>query len=174
MSMFKSQVKFVGKHAVILQKYCKDKGSDQDISFVVSNNEGENKSIYLFSRRIDLYMVAAMLGIICKKSVEIDEDKSITTSASIFADVFTGCRSDLERIYHHMVLSGDLTKSADARIKEAFSIMPDEKCNEEQHKFENYVRGGLEIFDDIFKNCKTYEDVCNAIYNLKEKLDNPE
>lgn len=170
MSMFKNQIKFVGKHAVILQKYCKDKGSEQDMSFEVSNNSGETKVIYLFETRINCYMVAGMLGILNKRTAEIDNDKNITTVANIFAEVLEKNRSNLERMYHHMILSEDNELSPDAKIKKAFSIIPDEKCDEEQHKLENFVRGGLEILDEIFSKCKTYEDVCNAMFDIKDML----
>ena len=58
--------------------------------------------------------------------------------------------------------------SIDDSIKKAFSI---NKLNEdaEQEKLEDYVRGGLEIIDEIFSGCKTYEDVANCIIDLKDR-----
>lgn len=170
-AMFKKQVRFYGKHALIMQKYCKDKGGEQDVQFVISNNEGKvNEHFYIFETRIEIYMVAAMLGIINRSAVEEDNDKK--TYSSIMADMIDRQRKKLERIYQYMILSDDSIESADSKIKKAFSIIPtDEECDIQQHKLENYVRGGLEIIDEYFKNCKTYEDICNAILEMNSDLD---
>lgn len=171
-SMFKKQVRFYGKHAAIMQKYCKDKGGEQEVPFSISNNDGKNiDHFYIFETRIQIYMVAAMLGIINKASVEEDTDKSIYSS--IMSEMIEKQRRKLERIYQYMILSDDSLGSADAKIKKAFSIIPtDEECDVQQHKLENHVRGGLEIIDNYFKECKTYEDICNAILELNASISN--
>ncbi len=168
MSMFSKQIRFTGKHAAILQKYSKDKGGDQDIPFKVSNNDGVEKTISLFDTKIQCYMVAAMLGIIKNRTADIDKN---LPNANIFVDVLNKKRSSLERIYHHMILSENNDDSIDSKVKKAFSIVPDEKADEEQKKLEDYVRGGLEILDEYFCECKSYEDVCNAMYELSEICD---
>lgn len=169
-SMFKKQIRLYGKHALIMQKYCKDKGGDQDVSFAISNNENKtNEHFYIFETRIEIYMVAAMLGILNKSSV--DEDSDNKAYSSIMADMLDKQRPKLERIYRYMVLSDDSIKSSDAKIKRAFSIIPtDEECDAQQKKLENYVRGGLEIIDHYFKDCTTYEDICNAVIEMNASL----
>ncbi len=170
MAMFRKNIRFIGKHAEILQKYSKDKGAETNVSFMISNQSGEVKNIYIFETRLYCYMVAGMLGIINNKSVEEDRENK-NMSATIFAEILNNNQQNLERLYHHMVLSENNELSVDGKIKKAFSIVPDDKCDEEQHKLENYVRGGLEIIDEVFKDCKTYEDICNAFYSFKEMLD---
>lgn len=169
--MFKNPIRFTGKHALILQKYSKDKGSEQDIPFQVSNNSGETKSIYIFDTRLHCYMVAGMLGIIENRKADIDTNKSNNATATIFADILDKQRPNLERMYHQMVLAHNEELSADAKIKKAFSIIPDDLCDSEQKKLEDYVRGGLEIIDEMFSTCRTYEDVCNKMYEFNELLD---
>ena len=170
MAMFKTQVRLYGKHAAIMQKYCSYKGGEQANPMVISNNDGEQKPFYLFDTRIGIYMVGAMLGIIYKKQAEEDSNKSI--SATIMVEMLEKERPNLERIYHHMILSENPEMSADAKIKNAFTIaQTDEKWSSEQHRLENYVRGGLEMIDDIFKNSKNYEDVCNGVFKLNKLLD---
>lgn len=170
MSMFSKQIRFTGRHAAILQKYSKDKGGDQDIPFKVSNNDGLEKTISIFDTKIQCYMVAGMLGIIKNRKSEIDNDKNYP-NANIFADVLNKKRASLDRIYHHMILSESSDESIDAKVKKAFSIVPDDRCDQEQKKLEDYVRGGLEILDELFGECKSYEDVCNAIYELSDMID---
>lgn len=169
-AMFKKQVRFYGRHALIMQKYCKDKGGDQEVAFPITNNDGKTiEHFYVFETRIGIYMVAAMLGIINKSKIEEDSDKKIYSS--IMADMLDKQRKKLERIYQYMILSDDSLGSADAKIKKAFSLIPtDEECDAQQHELENYVRGGLEIIDSYFKDCKTYEDICNAILEMNSSL----
>lgn len=167
--MFKKLIRFYGKHADIMQKYCKDKGGEQEVKFSVSNNSGETKDIYIFENRVHIYLVGGMLGII--KNRQADIDKSTSTYSSIMPEILDKQRTNLERMYHHMVLAEDSGLDADARIKKAFSLQKtDEECDEEQKRLENYVRGGLEIIDEIFRNAQTYEDVCNGIFELRDLL----
>lgn len=168
MPMFKKQIRIFGKHAEIMQKYCRDKGTEQDIPFIITEN-GENKKNYIFETRIGIYMVAAMLGIVNKKSVL--PDKSSDASATIMVEIIDKQRENLMRIYQHMILSEESITSTDAKIKKAFSIdMSDEECEEAEKHIEDYVRGGLEIIDDIFRNCKSYEDICNSIIELNSQI----
>ncbi len=171
-SMFKKQIRLYGKHALIMQKYCKDKGGEQDVPFPISNNEGKiNEHFYIFETRIEIYMIAAMLGILYKKEVEEDQEKK--PYSSIMMDMVEKQRKNLERIYQYMILSDDSIDSYDGKIKKAFSLIPtDEESEKQQLKFENFVRGGLEIIDEIFKECKNYEDICNAIIEMNASLDN--
>ena len=169
--MFKKLVRFYGKHADIMQKYCKEKGSEQDISFIVSNNSGEYKNIYIFENRVNIYLVAGMLGVINQRQSDID--RSTPTYSSIMPEMLDKQRQHLERLYQHMIFSEQNNLDADEIIKKAFTVKKtDEECDEEQKRLENYVRGGLEIIDDIFKNCHSYEDICNAMFALKEQLPN--
>ena len=172
MAMFKKLIRFYGKHADIMQKYCKDKGGEQDVSFIVSNNGGEQKNIYIFENRINIYLVGGMLGIIKQKKADVD--KSTSTYSSIMPEMLEKQRANLERMYHHMVLTESNALSPDAKIKDAFSVnKTDQQWDEEQKKLEDYVRGGLEIIDGIFGQCKTYEDVCNAMFELKDLVNLP-
>ena len=169
MAMFEKLIRFYGKHADIMQKYCKDKGGDQEVKFTVSNNSGEMKDIYIFENRVHIYLVGGMLGIL--KQRQSDVDRSTSTYSSIMPEILSKQRENLIRMYHHMILSESDGLDADAKIKKAFTVKKtDEECDEEQKRLESYVRGGLEIIDEIFSDCKTYEDVCNAMFELKNIL----
>ena len=170
MAMFEKLVRFYGKHALIMQKYCKDKGGDQEVSFIVSNNTGESKNIYIFDSRVHIYMVGGMLGILNHRKAEVDKSNSIYSS--IMPEMLGKQRSNLMRIYHHMVLSEHNLLDIDAKVKDAFSLnKTDEEWDACQHLLENYVRGGLEIIDEIFGKCQSYEDVCNAMFELRDIVD---
>lgn len=165
--MFTKQIRFYGKHADIMRKYSKDKQGADAQHFTVINNSGEKKVIYLFETILQCYMVAAMLGIINKRTAEVDTSKS-TSTANIFADILIKNKGYLERIYHHLILSEKGNLTADGIIKKAFTINKGEQDELEEKRLESYVRGGLEIIDEKFSSCQTYEDVANAIIDLNE------
>ena len=166
--MFTKQIRFYGKHADIMRKYSKDKQGADAQHFIVTNNSGEKKVIYLFDTILQCYMVAAMLGIINKRTADIDNTKTSST-ANIFADILIKNKPTLERIYQHMVLSEESDLSVDGLVKKAFTINKGDQDDIEEKRLEAYVRGGLEIIDEKFNSCQTYEDVANAILDLNEE-----
>ena len=108
-------------------------------------------------------MTAAMVGIISKKTAPVDNNRDKT--ANIFADILAKKRDNLIRIYRHMVLSENDEETVDGTIKKAFSIS-NSNSDEAEAKIESYVRGGLEIIDSYFCECKSYEDVANKIMDF--------
>lgn len=169
MGIFQGQIKIIGKHADIMQKYCKEKGSNQDISFRITNNDGESKVFYLFETRINIYMCAGMLGIIYNRKSDVD--KSTSTSSSVMTDMIGKQMENLLIMYRYMVL-GRTTDSPNDKIKRAFSLnKTDEEEQKELKELEDYVRGGLEIIDERFKDVKTYDDLAAKIFDLVVDLE---
>lgn len=161
--MFKKQIRLYGKYADIIRKYSKDKQGADEQHFLIDDNEGEEKNVYIFENILQCYMCAAMIGIINKKTMPQDSNRDKT--ANIFADILFKNRHNLMRIYQHMILSEDNEESIDSVIKRAFSINVSNP-DQEQEKFDGYVRGGLLIIDDWFNNCKSYEDVANQLIDF--------
>lgn len=161
--MFDKQIRITGIHADYIRKYSKDKQGENAAYFTLDNNEGKTDNYYIFDTILQCYMCAAMIGIIEKKSSPVDNTK--TTPANIFAEIINKNRGTLERIYHHMVISTYTDLGIDSRIKKAFSVDKENEAEEEE-RLNGYVRGGLEIINERFSNCKTFEDVANAIHDL--------
>lgn len=169
MEMFKNQIRFYGKHARIMKQYSKSTSAEAAVPYEVDNNEGKKEDKYIFDTLLQCYMVAGMLGIINKRREKPDSNKTI--DATIMADILNKKRNLLIRIYQHMVLTEDSGLSPDARVKKAFTVsMSDEESKQEQDRLEDYVRGGLEIIDEMFGGCLSYEDIARQVYSLKEKL----
>ncbi len=159
--MFKNQIRLYGKHAEYLKRYSRDKQAEEKYEFNVTALNGVTTPIYIFDTMIECYMVAAMIGIIEKRKSSEDKNKSIY--ANIMADTVYGRVDILKRISHFMILVDDsLDLSVDGKIKKAFSIdkEDDEQLEEEMNA---YVRGGLEIINEAFKDAETLEDVVNQI-----------
>ena len=156
--MFKSQISLYGKHAELLKKYSRDKQGEK-VVFSVTDNEGKQKEVFLFDNYIQGYMVSAMLGIYLRKSTPDDGNRS--SEATIFADILTKKKGDLDTIVEFMILT-EKEDNPDKKIREAFSI-DRENDAELERKVSGYVRGGLEVIDEWFGKCKTYEDIANQI-----------
>lgn len=147
-----------------------DKSSQRDVPFMVEDSNGKPHDIYIFDTRISCYMVATMLGIIHHKTSEVDNDQS-RKPANIMLEQIDSRRDELMRIYRHMVLSDATPENIDEKIKEAFAVtMSDEESDRAEKKMDSYARGGLELLDKMFCDCKTMEDVCNVILDLLEEI----
>ena len=170
--MFDNKIVLFGKHSEIIKKFSKERGTQNDVIFRIHNNDNEPRDIYLFDKYINCYMCAAMLGIIYNRKADADNNKN--ASATIFIDTVRSNKSNLDRIYQHMILSQNSEKSVDASIKDAFATVIN--SNEESYKelFDSYVRGGLELLDEKFGDSESYEDIANNIYSLKEMFENDE
>lgn len=159
--MFSSDIILTGKHAEILKKYATDKQGELQYEFIVLDNESIKKKIHLFDTMIQEYMCAAMLGIIEKKSVPAD--RSSSASATMFASVVIKNQNYLKRIVQFMLLSIEDVET-DQKIKDAFSINKNE--NYIQDQLNSFARGGLEIIDGYFNDCKTCLDVACKIKDI--------
>lgn len=164
--MFDKQIRIYGKHADIIRKYSKDKQGADEQHFLVDDNEGNSKNIYLFENILQCYMCAAMIGIISRKKADVDTNRDKT--ANIFADILIKNRANLLRIYQHMILMENSEGSVDGTIKKAFSINKT-NSDDEEAKVEAYVRGGLEIIDEYFSSCNSYEDVANKLMDFLDE-----
>lgn len=73
----------------------------------------------------------------------------------------------MQRIVKYMILSQYTNENADMLVKKAFSMKRDKDVDKQlEEELHSYVRGGLEILDDYFKNVKDYTDVANVIYQF--------
>ncbi len=156
--MFQSQISLYGKHAELLKKYSRDKQGEK-VLFVVTDNTGKEKEVFLFDNYIQGYMVSAMLGIFLKKTVQDDGNRS--SEAKIFADILAKKKGDLDTIVEFMLLTEN-DENIDRKIRNAFSLDRDNEI-ELERRLTGYVRGGLEVIDEWFGKCKTYEDIANQI-----------
>ncbi len=166
--MFSNPIRIYGIYSQIAKKYSKDNSNDKSEDFILIDNEGKKsieRKIYIFETLLDCYMTAMMLGIVNDKKEPEDSDKTIY--ATVFADILVKKREQLERIYQHMVLTRYVDLDVNARIKKAFSIIKEEDKKEELENLKSYMRGGLLIIDDYFKNCATIEDFCIKIIDFK-------
>lgn len=159
--MFKETIKIFGKHADIIKKYSKTSSAKEEILFQVTGLDGELKEVYIFNDYMEAYMIAAMVGIIENRKAEVDD--STPTSATIFTEVMEHRSHYLKNIVKYMILKEE-SEDVDLRIKKAFSMeKEDEEDKNLQKELDAYMRAGLEIINDYFKDCANYTDLGNEL-----------
>lgn len=175
--MFSSPIRLTGNHARILKKYSRptSASAEKREPFILLDTDGKKtteEEVYIFDTLIECALNATMLGIINNKKSQ--PDNSLNIDSTIFADILTKRNNDLERIFQHMVLSCYTELDIDSRIKKAFGLHKEEEKKSDLENFLSYLRGGLEIIDEYFKDCETLENLYNKLidFNNDYSLDN--
>lgn len=160
--MFENDYTITGKHATYL-KYLAVKNSKED-------DDATTSSARLFERYIDVYMNAAIWGLLYSKVSK--RDSSSDDRARVYADAFANERDNCVFLYRMVMLldkSVDLTP--DERVNRAFryDTQPEKAdvFHENMELFHDYVRGGIELMYEHFTDgCSTRDDYLNKVYEV--------
>lgn len=131
--LFKKEFEFTGKHSrMVSELWVKD---DPEHSF--------------FTRLIDLYVTAAVVGF--RTNNKAEADYSNVEPKSVFPEQMIKAKEDLEFILQMMILLENQGETEDEdNIKKAFkSIDTKEERDSIQKYFNDYVRGGVERMYDM-------------------------
>lgn len=160
--MFEGDYTITGKHATFL-KYLAVKNSKDDDSDATS-------SAKIFERYIDVYMNAAIWGLLYSRTAP--KDNTSDSRARIYADAFSRERENCIFLYR-MVMLLDKTTEIDAqeRVDRAFryDTQPEkaEAFQANMDLFHSYIRGGIELMYEQFTDgCSTREDYLNKIFEV--------
>ncbi|UTY39265.1 hypothetical protein NMU03_00040 [Allocoprobacillus halotolerans] len=147
---------FHGKHAEYVIFLCKDRGQ--------INESGLN----LFQSKIELYILAPVIGIIYNRKAQTDPGPKKTT---IQLQQINNYQDDLEYVYRIVLLLDNRENlSYEERLDRAFKYDNDEKKTAENMKiFNEYVLGGIEYIYETFNDSLGNEE--ELLYNLIEFLD---
>jgi hypothetical protein len=162
--MFENDYTLTGKHATYLKFLAVKNAKDDDPDYLVAS------SARLFERYIDVYMNAAVWGLLYSRTAK--RDTTSDDRARIYADAFANERDNCVFLYR-MVMLLDKTKdiSPEERIDRAFryDTQPDkvEAFKENMELFNDYVRGGIEaMYEQYTDGCTTRDDYLNKTYEI--------
>ena len=163
LDMFDRDYTITGKHATFL-KFLAVKNSKEDEADVPKS------SAKLLERYIDVYMNAAVWGILYSKRAPKDTESK--DRARIYADAYSAEHANCEFLYRLVMLldeSVELTPSE--RVDRAFRYDSDESKKEEAQQcmelFHEYVRGGLELMYEQFTDgCINRIDYMERVYEV--------
>lgn len=160
--MFEQDYNIVGKHASYL-KYLAKKNAQEDF-------DGKTKSALIFERYIDVYLNAAVWGLLYEKTAEVDNVSK--DRARIYADAYARERDTCMFLFRLvMLLEKKTNASTQERVDRAFrystQVGKEEELKECLNVFHSYVRGGIEImYKKLTDGCSTRDDYVSRIYEL--------
>lgn len=160
--MFENDYTINGKHATYL-KYLAVKNAKDDDSDSAS-------SARLFERYIDVYMNAAVWGLLYSRTA--DKDNTSEDRARIYADAFANERENCIFLYRMvMLLDKTAELSPEERVDRAFryDTLPEKADDFKQNMelFNAYVRGGIELMYEQFTDgCTTRDDYLSKVYEI--------
>lgn len=165
MRLFNEDRHVYGQYALILKKYCTNRQIEKDPSapeWKLGNGEDNAKPVVLFDAVIDCLYAAASLalarGLKKKELPAVDKKESV----NILAGAWKNRTTDFIYLYRLMILMDpDLDLDKDARVKKAFTEVPDANTDYEFNFFLQYAYAGLEELDRMLSDVKTYTDLSN-------------
>jgi len=146
------------------------RGSHAEKVIKLTSSFDNNKS-KLFSRNIDVYIMAPIIGFLYKRKADIDRSTSEVTK--IFAEQLSNERSTLLFIYRLiMLLDKEHEADFNERINKAFRYYDSEKAAVDEELFESYVRGGVDVlYEKLLGNITSEEDYLKNLYDFLEEFD---
>lgn len=167
--MFENDYTINGKHATFL-KFLAKKNSRDDQS------PDNPTAARLFERYIDVYMNAAIFGLLFNRTAK--KDTSSDDRARVYADAFANERENCIFLYRMVMLldkSTDLTP--EERVDRAFryDTLPEkaDKFQQCMELFNDYVRGGIEVMYEQFTDgCQTKDDYLSKTYDVMTTFKN--
>lgn len=153
--MFDKEYSFRGNHA----------GKVIKMTAVFDNNKNK-----LFSRNLDVYLMAPIVGFLYNRKADLDRSGE---STKIFPEQLMNERNNLLFTYRLIILlDKDHEPDFDERINKAFRNYGSEKAAPDEDLYEAYVRGGVDVlFEKLFGNISSEEDYLKNLYDFLEEFD---
>lgn len=157
--LFRSQVRFYGKHGLYLEALTPDVQDAKDESLP----EIARKK-FLFKNVVDIYSIAPMIGYLYQRKAPRDGNEQ---TKNIFEGALSSHYDRLQFTYQLlMILDRASEPNLDERLRRAF------QANDEVSKvgfelYNEYARGGIEVlYEKLVKNAATPEDLLRELMDF--------
>ena len=160
--MFENDYTITGKHATYL-KFLAVKNAKDD-------PDSATTSAKLFERYVDVYMNAAVWGLLYSRTAK--RDTTSDDRARVYADAFANERENCVFLYRMVMLLDKTTElDPEERVNRAFRYDTQtdkaDAFKENMELFNDYVRGGIELMYEQFTDgCSTRDDYLNKTYEV--------
>lgn len=162
--MFENDYTITGKHATYL-KFLATKNSNSK-----NGNESSPPATRIYERYIDVYMNAAIWGLLFERTAP--KDTNSDDRARIYADAYATERENCVFLYRMvMLLDKTTTLEPSIRVDRAFryDVQEDkrDKFVKNMELFHSYIRGGIEeMYEQLTDNCSTQDDYLNKVFEV--------
>lgn len=152
--MFDKEYSFRGSHAEKVNK------------LTAPFNKDGNK---MFSRNLDVYLVAPIIGFTYSRKATIDKSDPNT---KIFVEQLMNVQLNLWFNYRLiMILDASYEPNFDERINKSFKYYSTEKAKPDEILFDNYVLGGVEVlYEKIIESAHSEEYFLMSLYDFLEEF----
>lgn len=153
--MFDKEYSFRGRHAEMVRRL---------------TAEFDSQHHQLFARNIDVYMVAPVIGFMYNRRADLDKGPE---STKIFPEQLLNERNTLLFVYRLIVLlDKDHEPGLDERIDKAFRYYYTERAIPDEERFEQYVRGGVEVLHEkLLTDIRSQDDYLQNLCDFLEEFD---
>lgn len=154
--LFASDYSFRGNHA------------DKVKQLVTTKFDKEHS---LFERNMDVYLLAPIVGFLYGRRVELD--KSTANTTNILAEIMLKYQKELEFTYRLiMLLDKDYESDFEKRVNKAFRDYGDAKSSPDLERYDEYVRGGVEVlYEKLWETSKMPDDYVNNLYDFMDDFE---
>lgn len=157
--LFKSQVRFYGKHGQYLEALTpgNEKVNDASLPDIQKNK-------YLFSTVVDIYAVAPLVGYLYQRKAPRDGGDS---NKNIFEGALANHYDKLMFTYQLlMILDKGSEPDLNERIRRAFNAN-DALVAKGMEVFNDYARGGIEVlYENLIESAATPEDLARNLVDF--------
>ena len=155
--MFDKEYVFSGKHADMVKKLTAQFGTD-------TNSK-------IFSRNIDVYIVAPIIGFLYGRKSSIDNTSDQTTK--IFTEQLIKETTTLKYNYQLIMLLNKKQLPFEERLDKAFRNYGNKENTDDEETYNEFVLGGVEIlYEKIIEGANMSEDFLQNIYDFTEEFNN--
>lgn len=123
-----------------------------------------DKEHTFFERNMDVYLLAPIVGFLYNRRSPVDKG---TFTTKIFADILLKYQKELEFNYRLvMLLDEEYESNFENRVNKAFRDYGSDKAKVDMERFDEYVRGGVDVLHEKLLQNATMPD--QYIKNLYE------
>ena len=153
--MFNGDYSFRGKHASMV------------LELTAKFDTNDNK---LFTRNLDVYLIAPIVGFIYRRKAEIDPTGKTTNI------LYAAMSKETKTLWFYyrliMLLDKNYEPDFDKRINKAFRFYNSQKAKHDEELYESYVRGGVEfLHEKLMNNVTVPEDYLKNLYSFIEDFE---
>lgn len=153
--MFDKEYSFKGTHAEKVIKLTSD---------------FDSKGNKLFSRNLDVYLLAPIVGFLYGVKAELDKNDINT---KIFPDIMMKNKDDLLFNYRLIILlDKNHEKDLEKRINKAFRFYGSDNSKDDEILFESYVRGGVDkLYEKLIENSPNTDYYLRNLFNFIDEIE---
>lgn len=146
------------------------KGTHAEKVIKLTSQFDSNSTFKLFSRNIDVYIMAPIIGFLYNRKADIDKSNNEVTK--IFPQQLTNESLNLKYNYQLIMLMDKNNESSiNKRMDKAFRDYGSKNSEIDEKLYEQYVLGGVDVlYEKLIQSSTSPEDFVSKLYEFLEEF----